>query len=146
MLQHLLHSYNNIYHRTIGMAPVKVNWINQEEVWQWLHGNLGRRKNVKVICNYSIYMYICIYVYIYIYITTFCLIFVLFILPHRVLLYTFVNMPGIYQEVASSKSPPYVCVLVTLKTKLSLLHCGFSHLTTHEHSCWSFRPQLTHVA
>ena len=41
--------------------------------------------------------------------------YVLFILPHRVLMCTFVNISGIYKEVASCKSPPYVCVLLTFK-------------------------------
>ena len=36
-------------------------------------------------------------------------------LPQRVLLCTFVNISGIYKEVSSCKSPPYVCVLLTFK-------------------------------
>ena len=39
MLQHLVDSYNASYHRSIGMSPVEVNVINQEEVWQRLYGN-----------------------------------------------------------------------------------------------------------
>ena len=44
MLQHLPNSYNNSYHISIGVAPVEVNWTNQEEVWQKLYGNLGCSK------------------------------------------------------------------------------------------------------
>ena len=33
VLQHLVDSYNTSYHRSIGMSPVEVNVVNQEEVW-----------------------------------------------------------------------------------------------------------------
>ena len=39
MVQHLVDSYNASYHRSIGMSPVEVNVVNQEEVWQRLYGN-----------------------------------------------------------------------------------------------------------
>ena len=39
VLQHLVDSYNASYHRSIGMSPVEVNVINQEEGWQRLYGN-----------------------------------------------------------------------------------------------------------
>ena len=39
VLQHLVDSYNASYHRSIGMSPVEVNVVNQEEVWQRLYGN-----------------------------------------------------------------------------------------------------------
>jgi len=32
-------SYNASYHRSIGLSPVEVNVVNQEEVWQRLYGN-----------------------------------------------------------------------------------------------------------
>ncbi|KAJ8019316.1 hypothetical protein HOLleu_42158 [Holothuria leucospilota] len=38
MLQKFLVSYNKSQHRSIGMAPEKVNFTNQEEVWQALYG------------------------------------------------------------------------------------------------------------
>ena len=39
VLQHLVDSYNSSYHRSIGVSPVEVNVVNQEEVWQRLYGN-----------------------------------------------------------------------------------------------------------
>ena len=33
VLRHLVDSYNASYHRSIGMSPVEVNVVNQEEVW-----------------------------------------------------------------------------------------------------------------
>ena len=51
VLQDLVHSYNNSYHRSIGTAPLKVNEANQEDVWQPLYGNAGdgdTKINVKV--------------------------------------------------------------------------------------------------
>ena len=43
ILQDLVQSYNNIHHRSIGMAPSQVSAKNQEEVWQRLycHGGKG---------------------------------------------------------------------------------------------------------
>ena len=35
----LLRSYNNTFHRAIGMAPSEVNETNQEEVWQRMYGH-----------------------------------------------------------------------------------------------------------
>ena len=43
-LPDLLHSYNNTYHRTLGMAPSQVNETNQEIVWQRLYGQDGGGK------------------------------------------------------------------------------------------------------
>lgn len=34
-------SYNNAYHRSIGMASLKGNAVNQEVVWQCVHGVEG---------------------------------------------------------------------------------------------------------
>ena len=39
MLQHFVDSYNASYHRSVGMSPVEVNVVYQEEVWQRLYGN-----------------------------------------------------------------------------------------------------------
>ena len=39
VLQDIVRSYNNTFHRTIGMAPSEVNATNQEEVWQRLYGH-----------------------------------------------------------------------------------------------------------
>ncbi len=36
-----MRSYNNTYHRSIGMAPSAVNGANQETVWQRLYGHDG---------------------------------------------------------------------------------------------------------
>ena len=41
-LQDFVQSYNDIYHRSIGMAPSQVNAANQEEVWQRLYGHDGK--------------------------------------------------------------------------------------------------------
>ena len=38
VLQDFIRSYNNRFHRTIGMAPSEVKATNQEEVWQRLYG------------------------------------------------------------------------------------------------------------
>ena len=40
-LQDFVRSYNDSYHRSIGMAPSAVNGANQETVWQRLYGNDG---------------------------------------------------------------------------------------------------------
>ena len=40
-LQDFVRSYNNTYHRRIGMAPSAVNGANQETVWQRLYGHDG---------------------------------------------------------------------------------------------------------
>ncbi|KAI0234449.1 hypothetical protein LSAT2_015279, partial [Lamellibrachia satsuma] len=42
ILQDLVHSYNNSYHRSIGMAPSQVSYRNQEKVWQRLYGHDGK--------------------------------------------------------------------------------------------------------
>ena len=34
-----MRSYNDTYHRSIGMAPSEVTSTNQETVWQWLYGH-----------------------------------------------------------------------------------------------------------
>ena len=39
VLPHIVDSYNASYHRSIGMSPVEVNVVNQEEVWRRLYGN-----------------------------------------------------------------------------------------------------------
>ena len=39
VLQDFVRSYNNTFHRTIGMAPSEVNATNQEDVWQRLYGH-----------------------------------------------------------------------------------------------------------
>ena len=39
VIQEFVRSYNNTFHRTIGMAPSEVNARNQEEVWQRLYGH-----------------------------------------------------------------------------------------------------------
>ena len=39
VLQDFVRSYNNTFHRTIGMAPSEVNATNQEYVWQRLYGH-----------------------------------------------------------------------------------------------------------
>ena len=41
-LQDFVQSYNDTYHRSIGMAPSQVNATNQEEVWQRLYGHDGK--------------------------------------------------------------------------------------------------------
>ena len=41
-LQDFVQSYNNTYHRSIGMTPSQVNAANQEEVWQRLYGHDGK--------------------------------------------------------------------------------------------------------
>ena len=41
-LQDFVQSYNDTYHRSIGMAPSQVNAGNQEEVWQRLYGHDGK--------------------------------------------------------------------------------------------------------
>ena len=41
-LQDFVQSYNDTYHRSIGMAPSQVNAANQEEVWQRLYGHDGK--------------------------------------------------------------------------------------------------------
>ena len=38
VLHDFVRSYNNTFHRTIGMTPSEVNATNQEEVWQRLYG------------------------------------------------------------------------------------------------------------
>ena len=38
LLQKSVRSYNNTFHRTIGMTPSEVNTTNQEDVWQRLYG------------------------------------------------------------------------------------------------------------
>ena len=40
-LQDFVRSYNDSYHRSIGMAPSAVNGANQETVWQRLYGHDG---------------------------------------------------------------------------------------------------------
>ena len=40
-LQDFVRSYNNTYHRSIGMAPSAVNGANQQTVWQRLYGHDG---------------------------------------------------------------------------------------------------------
>ena len=40
-LQDFVRSYNDSYHRSIGMAPSAVNGTNQETVWQRLYGHDG---------------------------------------------------------------------------------------------------------
>ena len=39
VLQDFMRSYNDTYHRSIGMAPSEVNSTNQETVWQRLYGH-----------------------------------------------------------------------------------------------------------
>ena len=39
VLDDLVRSYNRTYHRSIGMAPIEVNTLNQENVWQRLYGD-----------------------------------------------------------------------------------------------------------
>ena len=39
VLHDFVRSYNNTFHRAIGMAPSEVNATNQEEVWQRLYGH-----------------------------------------------------------------------------------------------------------
>ena len=41
-LHDFVQSYNDTYHRSIGMAPSQVNAANQEEVWQRLYGHDGK--------------------------------------------------------------------------------------------------------
>ena len=41
VLQDFVRSYNDTYHRSIGMAPSAVNVTNQEMVWQRLYGHDG---------------------------------------------------------------------------------------------------------
>ena len=41
VLQDFVRSYNDTYHRSIGMAPSAVNGANQEMVWQRLYGHDG---------------------------------------------------------------------------------------------------------
>ena len=40
-LPKLVSSYNRSFHRSIGIAPIKVNFDNQEEVWQRLYNQPG---------------------------------------------------------------------------------------------------------
>jgi len=42
VLPHLVISYNETYHRSIGMAPIEVNDQNEEEVWNTLFGKRMR--------------------------------------------------------------------------------------------------------
>ena len=42
VLQSFMRSYNDTYHRSIGMAPSNVNRVNQEIVLQRLYGDEGR--------------------------------------------------------------------------------------------------------
>ena len=39
VLQAFMRSYNDTYHRSIGMAPSEVNITNQETVWQRMYGH-----------------------------------------------------------------------------------------------------------
>ena len=39
VLQAIMRSYNDTYHRSIGMVPSEVNSTNQETVWQRLYGH-----------------------------------------------------------------------------------------------------------
>ena len=48
VLQDLVLSYNNTPHRSIGIAPLRVNAKNQEKVWQRLYGHDG--KGVSKLC------------------------------------------------------------------------------------------------
>ena len=48
VLQDLVRSYNNTTHRSIGMAPLRVNAKNHEKVWQRLYGHDG--KGVPKLC------------------------------------------------------------------------------------------------
>ena len=41
-LQDFVQSYNDTYHRSIGMATSQMNAANQEEVWQRLYGHDGK--------------------------------------------------------------------------------------------------------
>ena len=41
VLQDFVHSYNDTYHRSIGMAPSAVNGANQETVWQRMYDHDG---------------------------------------------------------------------------------------------------------
>ena len=41
VLQDFVRSYNDTYHRSIGMAPSEVNSTNQEIVWQRMYGHEG---------------------------------------------------------------------------------------------------------
>ena len=41
VLQDFVRSYNDNYHRSIGMAPSEVNSTNQEIVWQRMYGHEG---------------------------------------------------------------------------------------------------------
>ena len=47
VLQDVVRSNKNTFHRTIGMAPFEVNATNQDEVWQRLYGyeSVGIPKN-----------------------------------------------------------------------------------------------------
>ena len=40
ILDDLVESYNNSYHRTIKMAPIDVNIDNQDVVWANTYGNM----------------------------------------------------------------------------------------------------------
>ena len=41
-LQDFVHSYNDTYHRSIGMALLQVNASKQEKGWQRVYGHYGR--------------------------------------------------------------------------------------------------------
>ena len=46
ILQDLVRSYNNTFHRSIKMTPSQVNRENQEEVWQRLYGQPQKDKTI----------------------------------------------------------------------------------------------------
>ena len=49
-----MRSYNDIHHRSIGMAPSKVNTSNQEEVWQRVRISKAKRQFKKdYMANWS---------------------------------------------------------------------------------------------
>lgn len=55
VLQKLIESYNNSYHRTIGMQPNQVNKTNEKEIWYRLYGNL---KNEKIKFKFQVGDYV----------------------------------------------------------------------------------------
>jgi hypothetical protein len=49
VLQDLIDSYNNTYHRSIKTSPALVTKLNEDEIWQNLYGfdkNLGNPKSI----------------------------------------------------------------------------------------------------
>ena len=49
VLKDLVHSYNNTYHRSIGMTPSQVSVENEDDVRKWLYGQKKRLPKWKYV-------------------------------------------------------------------------------------------------